>query len=71
MQKFRPGQQVQLITGGPVMTVNRYELDDNHPTPSLDAHQSKNVRVLWFEGGKQCKAIYSEDLLREAPSVKT
>ncbi len=51
-EKFTTGDQVQLISGGPVMTVQKYE------------DYQDGYRCQWFAGKKLDSGVFAEDSLQ-------
>ena len=62
-QKYKTGDIVQLKSGGPKMTVARY----NNPS-AIDT--SPNVWCDWFAGSKHEKACFPEDSIQPAQADK-
>ena len=56
---FRPGDRVQLKSGGPVMEVMRYASEDNKLS-------STQVECVWYDPdeGRKCKIFHQNSLCR-------
>lgn len=65
---FKPGDPVQLISGGPCMTVNSEDID---PIGAMDENRNRNYVCTWFDKGKLCKGTFPEPTLKvwEAPRM--
>ena len=54
---FKPGDIVQLKSGGPAMTVS--ELKEHHMTRKFDGYYCE-----WFKGASKERAHFEEDTLK-------
>ena len=55
-RKFKPGDKVQLISGGPIMTVEGYE---------TGSANERKVKCVWFdEKNKPQEKTFAEELLK-------
>lgn len=61
-QKFQVGDTVQLKSGGPVMTVERYGTGTEGSRPGMHG-PTNSVKCLWFEGVKLHSRNFHEDML--------
>ena len=59
MGKFKIGDVVELISGGPQMTASSYDTD-MYGTPI------NSVRCTWFDGLKVVEFIFHEDQLKKS-----
>lgn len=59
--KFKAGDVVQLISGGPAMTVDQVPGDERRSYPN---NERDDYRVEWFKGATPAHGEYAEHLLK-------
>jgi len=59
--KFNKGDVVQLISGGPAMTVDAVP---GEPVSKFDREERKDYRCEWFKGATAAHGNYGEHLLQ-------
>lgn len=63
MAKFTRGDVVQLMSGGPRMTVDEYG--------TFGLAQTEGVKCVWFDGNRRLEEAFDEALLKPAePSAR-
>ena len=64
-QKFKVGDQVELLSGGPEMTVEGYD-DEITPEGIFRISETK-VKTTWFDNKNELKrAVLHQDVLKKA-----
>ena len=72
-KKFKPGDVVQLKSGGPKMTVSRYHLDIGDAIidaifrrKGKEPQETTVVECEWFDGARSVNGKFEQDLLQFA-----
>lgn len=62
MEKFLAGEKVRVISGGPTMTVEGYELS----IASIlgEKEYTDDVWCVWFEGNKNFREKFNENIIK-------
>ena len=70
-QKFKRGDVVVLMSGGPDMTVDKYEQSIDlvgtftGRAKPLETQQTEYVECLWFDNTEKKKGTFHQDVLRK------
>ena len=68
-EKFKRGDTVQLISGGPIMTVDEYEMwvdvmSSFLNRPTQESHLTEIVKCTWFDKNQRKFGKFHQDLLK-------
>jgi uncharacterized protein YodC (DUF2158 family) len=69
--KFKRGDVVVLISGGPDMTVDKYEMSIDlvgtftGRSKPLESQQTEYVECLWFDNTDRKKGSFHQDVLKK------
>lgn len=59
--QIKAGDQVQLLSGGPIMTVSLVQA-------TYDYENREGIHCQWFAGKKLEEAVFNPETLRTAPT---
>lgn len=64
VRKFKPGDRVEQKSGGPVMEVMHYEVEDKPLVGEFVSEQ--DVRCVWYEEGERKTGVFDQRTLTKS-----